>query len=161
MTRLCCSALTTSLSPCQSRSFRTRTASTSSQRKPATSPNGRPRTAQTWTLRDGTKIAGRAVDYASRDVTIQRRRGQIFVNDRRLANLPEFYQLLLPQIVDHFERLDRVDRRGLEAWVLRQRGQPRTFQLKGIVFEFENGDEYAVPFFLLSDQDQRRIGSGF
>jgi hypothetical protein len=116
---------------------------------------------QTWTLRDGTKLAGRVVDYASRDVTIQRRRGRVLVNDRWLENLPEFYQRLLPQVVDHFEKLDSADRRGLDAWVLRQRGQPRTFHLKGIVFETDSGDEYAVPFFLLSDRDQGLLGAGF
>jgi hypothetical protein len=116
---------------------------------------------QSWTLRDGTMIAGRVVDYTSRELTIQRRRGTVFVNDRRLENLPEFYQQLLPQIVGHFENLDSADRRGFEAWVLRQRGQPRTFQLKGIVLESENGDEYAVPFFLLSDQDQNVLGASF
>jgi len=28
---------------------------------------------QTWTLRDGTKIVGRIVEYAQRDITLQRR----------------------------------------------------------------------------------------
>lgn len=116
---------------------------------------------QTWTLQDGTKIAGRVVDFTSREVTIQRRRGMIFINDRRLENLPAFYQPLVPQIVNHFEKLDSVDRRGFEAWVLRQRGQARTFTLKGIVIESDSGDEFAVPFFLLSEQDQDVLGSGF
>lgn len=117
--------------------------------------------AQTWTLRDGTKLAGRVVSFASRDMTIQRRRGHIFVNDRRFDNLPEFYQQLVPQIVGHLESLERSDRRGFEAWVLQQRGQARTFHLKGIVVETESGDEYGVPFFLLSNQDQGVLGAGF
>jgi Rad3-related DNA helicase len=112
---------------------------------------------QTWTLRNGTKITGRIVDFTERDVTLQRRRGRIYVNDRVLENLPEFYQLLLPQIVAKLENLRGADRRALEAWLVRQRGQPRTFHLEGVVFELESGDEYAVPFFLFSDEDSSVI----
>jgi hypothetical protein len=108
---------------------------------------------QTWTLRDGTKITGRIVDFTQRDVTLQRRRGRIYVNDRVLENLPEFYQLLIPRIVAQLENLRGADRRALESWLIQQRGQPRTFHLEGVVFELESGDEYAVPFFLFSDED--------
>jgi hypothetical protein len=108
---------------------------------------------QTWTLRDGTKITGRIVDFTERDVTLQRRRGRIYVNERVLENLPEFYQLLVPRIVAQLENLRGADRRALESWLVRQRGQPRTFHLEGVVLELESGDEYAVPFFLFSDED--------
>jgi hypothetical protein len=108
---------------------------------------------QTWTLRGGTKITGRIVDFTERDMTVQRRRGRIYVNDRVLENLPEFYQLLVPKIVAQLENLRGSDRRALESWLIQQRGQPRTFHLEGVVFELESGDEYTVPFFLFSDED--------
>lgn len=110
---------------------------------------------QTWTLADGTQVTGRLVDYTQRDVTLQRRRGRIYVNDRPLDNLPEFYQQLLPKIVAKLEGLRRDDRRGLESWLVRQRGQARTFRLEGVLLEMENGDEYGVPFFMFSEEDQR------
>src|SRR5215475_772559 len=99
---------------------------------------------QTWTLRDGAKIVGRIVDYAARDVTLQRRRGRIYVNDRVLDNLPKFYQQLIPKFVAESENLQRSDRASLEAWLVRQRGEPRTFHLDGVILETENGDEYGV-----------------
>ena len=116
---------------------------------------------QIWTLRDGTKVIGRVVDYANRDITLQRRRGRIYVNDRVLENLPEFYQRLLPMIVAHFENLQRSDRPSLEAWLIRQRGQQRTFHIEGVVFELENGDEFALPFFLFSEEDQQLLQPGW
>ena len=116
---------------------------------------------QTWTLLDGTKVVGRFVDYTHRDMTLQRRRGRIYVNDCVLENLAEFYQKLVPQIVAHFEKLQRADRRSLEAWLVRQRAQPRTFHLDGIVLEMENGDEFAVPFFLLSEDDLNVLKPGW
>lgn len=112
---------------------------------------------QTWTLRDGTKIVGRIVEYAERDLTLQRRRGRIYVNDRLLDNLPEFYQKLIPQIVAQAENLRRADRASLEAWLVRQRAQPRTIPLQGVILETENGDEYAVPFSLFSDEDLKLL----
>ena len=45
---------------------------------------------QNWTLRDGTQVVGRFVDYAAGDLTIQRRRGRIYINDRLLVNLRAF-----------------------------------------------------------------------
>jgi len=116
---------------------------------------------QTWKLRDGTQLTGRIVDFASRDVTIQRRRGRIYVNDRPLENLPEFYQLLLPKIVAQAENLRGSDRGALESWLVRQRGQAVTFHLDGVVLETENGDEYGVPISLFSDADERLLKSGW
>lgn len=116
---------------------------------------------QTWTLRHGTKIVGRIVDYASRDVTLQRRRGRIYVNDRVLDNLPAFYQQLIPKFVAESENLQRSDRASLEAWLVRQRGEPRTFHLDGVVLETENGDEYSVPFALFSEADLKVLQPGW
>jgi hypothetical protein len=116
---------------------------------------------QTWTLRSGTKITGRIVDFTERDMTVQRRRGRIYVNDRVLENLPEFYQLLVPKIVAQLENLRGSDRRALESWLIQQRGQTRTFHLEGVVLELEGGDEYAVPFFLFSDYDLSVLQPGW
>ena len=117
--------------------------------------------AQTWTLRDGSTIEGRMVDYARRDLTLQRRRGRVFANDRPLQNLPEVYRRIIPMIVAHFEKLPSSDRATFDAWVLRQRGQARTFALEGVVLETANGDEYGVPFFLLSEADTKLLERGW
>ena len=113
---------------------------------------------QTWTLADGIKVVGRVVDYARREVTLQRRRGKIYVNDRHIENLPEIYQRMIPKIVAHFENI-RPD--NLEAWLVRQKGQPRTFTVEGVILELENGDEYAVPFFFFSEKDLALLKPGW
>jgi hypothetical protein len=116
---------------------------------------------QTWTMQDGTKVLGRVVGYARRDVTLQRRRGKIYVNDRVFENLPKIYQRMVPKIVAHFEKMNFVDKQGLEAWLVRQKGQPRTFNLEGVLLELENGDEYGVPFFFFSDEDLQVLQPGW
>jgi hypothetical protein len=112
---------------------------------------------QKWTLVDGTEIEGRIVEYAQREVTLQRRRGRIYINDRVFENLPEFYQNLIPQLVAQSERLQRADRASLEAWLVRQRGQPVTLHLEGVILEAENGDEYAIPFSMFSEEDLKLL----
>ena len=119
------------------------------------------KTQQTWTLRDGTKLTGQIVDFTSRDMTVHRRRGRIYVNDRVLENLPAFYQTLITQIVAQLENLQRSDRSSLEAWLIRQRGQARTFHLDGVLFETDNGDNYAVPITMFADDDAKLLQAGW
>jgi hypothetical protein len=116
---------------------------------------------QTWTMATGNRVVGRVVDYARREITLQRRRGKIYVNDRVFENLPEIYQRMLPRVIAHFERINSPDKRGLESWMVRQKGQPRSFTVDGVVFELENGDEYVVPFFLFSQEDAELLLSGW
>lgn len=116
---------------------------------------------QTWTLQDGTELEGRIVDFAHREITLQRRRGRIYVNDRNLDNLPEFYQTLIPQMVAKAEGLRHSDRRALESWLVRQRGEPRTFSVDGVILELENGDEFGIPFSLFSEEDQKVLLPGW
>jgi hypothetical protein len=116
---------------------------------------------QTWSLANGLKIRGRVVSYGRRDVTLQRRRGKIYVNDRQFENLPEIYQLMLPHIVANFEKINDPDKRGLEAWLVRQKGQPRSFTLEGVIMELENGDEIGIPFFFFAGEDLAVLKSGW
>jgi hypothetical protein len=116
---------------------------------------------QTWTMQGGLKIVGRIVNYGRKEITLQRRRGKIYVNDRRFENLPEVYQRMVPKIVAHFEHLAGDNRRALEAWLVRQKGQPRTFSCEGVVLELENGDEYGVPFFFFSQRDLKVLRPGW
>jgi hypothetical protein len=116
---------------------------------------------QTWTLQDGTKVVGRVISYGRRQVTLQRQDGKIYVNDHLLENLPEIYQRMIPKIVNFFEPINPVDRQGLEDWAIRQKGQPRTFNCEGVLFELENGDRYGVPFFFFSEADQNVLKPGW
>lgn len=116
---------------------------------------------QTWTMKSGLKVIGKVVDYGRRQVSIQRRRGKIYVNDRLLSNLPEVYQRMVPKIVGHFENLPLDSHEEFEAWVLKQKGQARTFTCDGVVLELEDGDEYGVPFFFFAPEDMKILQPGW
>lgn len=116
---------------------------------------------QTWTLPSGLKVIGRVVGYGRRDVTIQRRRGKIYVNDRLFKNLPEIYQKMVARIVAHFENVPLEDEKAFESWVVNLRGEPRTYTCEGVVLELPGGDEYGVPFFFFSEDDLKVLRPGW
>jgi hypothetical protein len=118
-------------------------------------------TNQTWTLASGTQVLGKVVDYDRRDVTVQRRRGRIYVDDTLYDNLPQIYQQMLLRVIAHEENIEMSDRAALDLWVRGLRGQPRTYHLEGVVLELPNGNEYAVPFFLFAEKDQELLRSGW
>ncbi len=116
---------------------------------------------QAWTTKSGLKLVGRVVDFARTDVTVQRRRGRMYVNDRRFNNLPEIYRELLPKVIDHFEDDDVPNRSAMNAWLRRQGAKPRTFRVDGVILEVANGDEYTIPFFVFSDDDRKLLKAGW
>lgn len=116
---------------------------------------------QTWTTVDGLEIIGNVVDYVERDVTVQRRRGKVYVNDRVFDNLPEVYQKIVPRIVAHFEGRPITDKASLESWLVHRKGQPATYHCEGVILELPTGDEYAFPFFLFRDEDLEVLKPGW
>jgi hypothetical protein len=116
---------------------------------------------QTWTLRNGLKMIGRVVGYARKEMVVQRRRGNIYVNDRMFDNLPEVYQRMIPKIVAKTENLQRDDKQALEDWLVTQKGQPKMFTVDGAIVELESGDEYVVPFSFFSQGDLQFLQPGW
>ena len=116
---------------------------------------------QTWTTRGGLKIRGKVVSYVRKDVTIQRRRGRVYVNDHLFDNLPGVYREIIPQIVAHFENVEIADKQALQAWTLGQKGAAKTYTCDGVMMELESGDMYGVPFFLFSDEDLKILQPGW
>lgn len=112
---------------------------------------------QSWKLRNGLTVLGKVVDFAKKDVTIQRRRGKVYVNDRPLENQPEIYRKLLPHIVEYFEGKKFVDDRQFTTWLASLKGESKTFKCEGVKFELANGDEYALPFFIFADEDLKTL----
>ncbi|NLE62038.1 MAG: hypothetical protein GX616_27085 [Planctomycetes bacterium] len=116
---------------------------------------------QAWTTASGLTLAGRVVDYFRDEITVQRRRGRMYVNDRVFGNLPELYQKLLPEVIEHFDGVQIPDDGALRQWLLSLGGRPRTFLIEGVILEWENGDEYAIPFFVFSEQDRAWLMQGW
>jgi hypothetical protein len=116
---------------------------------------------QTWTMASGLKVVGRVVDFCRKDITVQKKYGATYVNDRQLKNLPEVYQKMLPKIVSHFEKIEIDDKQGLNSWVAKLRGSARTFKCEGVLLQLENGDIYGVPFFFFSSEDMKILEPGW
>ncbi|MEX2187567.1 MAG: SHD1 domain-containing protein [Pirellulales bacterium] len=116
---------------------------------------------QTWTMKSGLKVNARAVDYGRRDVTIQRRRSKVYVNDRLFDNLSGVQQTIVLRIVSHFENTPIESRKEIEQWILKLKGAAKTYTCDGVMLELPSGDEYGVPFFLFSDDDLKVLEPGW
>jgi hypothetical protein len=116
---------------------------------------------QTWTMKSGLQVKARVVDYGRKDVTLQRRRGKIYVNDRMFDNLNGIQQKVVQRIVSHFENIPIESTKDLEAWIVKLKSAPKTFTCDGVMLELDNGDEYGVPFFLFSDADLKVLEPGW
>ncbi len=116
---------------------------------------------QKWTLRNGLQLVGQVVSHEARDVTLQRRRGSLYVNDRTVQNLPPEYRKLLPLIVGHIENLDFDDLASMEKWFNARHGfRPVTYHCEGVKLAMRNGDEFLFPYFIFSDSDRRFLEAG-
>ena len=116
---------------------------------------------QVWTTRAGLQVPGRLIDYVRREVTFKRRGGKVYVNGKRFDNLPPIYQKIAPMVVANFEKNRVEDEASLERWLVHRKGEPQSYTVDGVILELENGDEYAVPFFLFSEQDLSVLQPGW
>jgi len=110
-----------------------------------------------WNLRNGLVVLGKVVDFAKKDVTIQRRRAKAYVNDRPIENLPEIYRKMVPRLVEHFENKKFSDDRVFLSWITQLGGASKTYHCEGVLLELTNGEEYAVPFFFFTEEDLKTL----
>jgi hypothetical protein len=108
-------------------------------------------------MRNGFKLFGKIVDFAKKDVTVQRRRGRVYVNERPMENLPEIYRRMIPKIVEEYENIKFEDDRAFMTWVTKLKATPKTYHCEGVLLELANGDEFAFPFFMFSETDQNML----
>lgn len=119
-----------------------------------------------WELVNGQTIFGAVVEHGRRLIQLHKRGPVVYVNDRPLKNLPEFYQQMIPAVVNHFENTGTSDDRitnqeQLEKWLTKQPGRARSFTVEGVLMESYNGDLYGVPFFLFNESDLRSLKPGW
>ncbi len=113
---------------------------------------------QTWTLANGLKVVGRVVDFVQNQVTVQKKRQRVYVDDRPLRNLPPVQQRIILRLASHYENQTFEDEAALEKFL---DNQPHVYQLDGVVFEHESRDEFGVPFFFFNDQDRAMLEAGW
>lgn len=136
-----------------------------------TTPEGEPKNSvppekNRWELRNGKTLYGEVVEHGRRLVEIRKRGSTIYVNDRSFKNLPEFYQTLLPEIVNHFEKIKRPedkieDFKQLGKWLAKQKSRSKSYTVEGVLMETNDGDLYGVPFFMFNESDLVSLKSGW
>lgn len=116
---------------------------------------------QRWTLRNGLQFLGQLVSHDVRDITLQRRRGKLYLNDRPVENLPVEYQKLLPAAVGLWEGQELNDLEAMEKWLYSRYGyRPKTYQSEGVRMAMKNGDELVLPYVVFADADRKFLEQG-
>jgi len=116
---------------------------------------------RTWTLQDGTKLAGRVVNYAPKRLVIQRQLGKVLVNNKPYRDLPQDAQHVVHKIVERNERIPVPDHQALEKWATRLRGGSQAFDLEGVILQADSGEVFAAPFFLFPEGCEKFLRSGY
>ncbi|MGI9465487.1 MAG: SHD1 domain-containing protein [Rubripirellula sp.] len=120
---------------------------------------------QTWAMTNGLKVVGKIVDYERDEVVIKQQDGKVVVNDKPFDGLPEIYQDILLRVVETSESKPMPNKRAFEDWVRTspnfQNGKSENYNLEGVVFELQDGSQYAVPFYLFAKKEQDMLKSGW
>jgi hypothetical protein len=116
---------------------------------------------RTWKLRDGTQAVGHVTAYGARDVTVVRRSGMVYVNDKPFGELSKQHQHFVLSIINDQESAALKTAKDLEAWAVKQKGQPRTFRCEGVIIETTDGEQLAAPFCVFSEEDLKVLQPGY
>lgn len=120
---------------------------------------------QTWVMSNGLKVVGKIVDYERDEIVIQGRNGKVLINDKPFDDLPVIYQDILLRVIEIVESTPMPNKQALENWVrtstIFQGGKSENYNLEGVVFALEDGEQYAVPFYLFAKKEQELLKSGW
>lgn len=106
-----------------------------------------------WTTRDGIKLKGRVTKFGRREVVFRRNTGVTMVNELPFRRLEPFYQEVALKLVAAMADPTVKTEADLNRWARSLRGQPKSFMVEGVMMRLEGGEEYPIPFFMLSDDD--------
>jgi hypothetical protein len=117
--------------------------------------------AQVWTTRDGHELPGHAVGFGRQQIVINRVTRLIDVTGTAFTNLDPVSRFVVLQTVAELDDPTVQTERDLNQWLRRQGGQPRVFNIEGVMLRTEGGDKVLVPFFVFSEQDLSALRSGW
>jgi hypothetical protein len=112
---------------------------------------------RTWTLTDGKKFTGQVLKFGQKDIVISRKLGKLYVNGKPFSGLSELHQYVVPKLVSHEEGKEYKDDDAIQALIAARKGADLVYPVKGIVFELQSGENFAVPIWLLSAKDRKVI----
>lgn len=114
-----------------------------------------------WKLSDGEVIAGRLMGFGRQDLNIKRERGDLWVNDRALKELPAAYHKIIPNIVSAIDAVKLETLEETEEHLADQGGGPYKYTVEGIQLDLKDWGVITVPLALLTTEEAKEIAPGF
>lgn len=116
---------------------------------------------QTWTSKDGMKVQGKVKAFGRKEMVVQRKQGHVHVNDKKFSTIDPLHQKLVLKILSELEKTKIEDEKQLDEWGKKIGGDPKSYQLEGVLLHLESGDEIGVPFFLFAAEDLAVLQPGW
>lgn len=114
-----------------------------------------------WKLSHGQVIAGRLMGFGQQDLIVKRERGEIWVNDRRLEELPSAYRKILPNVVAAIDRKPIHSLEELEAHLIELGAGPFKYTVEGVQLDLKDWGAVTVPLPLLAIDEAKEIQPGY
>ncbi|QDT09263.1 SHD1 domain-containing protein [Planctomycetes bacterium K23_9] len=114
-----------------------------------------------WKLGDGDVVAGRLMGFGSQDLIVKRERGDIWVNNRRLDNLPAAYRKILPNVVQAIDKKRIEDVDDLERHLVAIGAGPYEYSVEGVQIDLKTWGTITIPLSLLTTDEAAEIAPGF
>jgi hypothetical protein len=112
---------------------------------------------RTWTLTDGKKFSGQVMKFGQKDIVISRKYAMLYVNGKQFSELSEFHKYVVPKLVSHEEGKEYKDDDAIQSLIASRKGADLVYPVKGVVFQLQSGEYFAVPIWLLSAKDRKVI----
>lgn len=116
---------------------------------------------QTWTSKDGMKVEGRVLAYGRKEVLVQRRFSQPYVDGKKFSDMDALHQRLTLRIISHLEKTTIENAKQLDDWAKTQGNAGKTYMLEGVLMELASGDEIGVPFFMFAPDELKILEPGW
>jgi len=112
-------------------------------------------------LGDGDEITGELIGFGRQELIVKREGGKIWVNDRRLDELPAAYRKILPNVVAAIDSKPITSVGELEEHLAEFGAGPFRYTVLGVQLDLKDWGTITIPLSLLTIDQAKEIQPGF
>jgi len=109
---------------------------------------------RTWSLIDGKTMTGQVIKFGQKEITFERKFAVLYVNGKPFKDLSDWRQYMALKLVSHEENKDYASDDAVQSLIASRMAAPLVYNVKGVMFLLQSGEEIGVPFWMLSDKSR-------
>jgi hypothetical protein len=110
-----------------------------------------------WELGNGDEIAGSLIGFGRQELIVKREGGKIWVNERRLEELPAAYRKILPNVVAAIDSKPITSVGELEEHLAEFGAGPFRYTVSGVQLDLKDWGTITIPLSLLTIDQAKEI----